>query len=148
MARHNRMSSLQLTATAILEEDTVTSTEGWIFKLETTEVVVLDADESAKHFEMIVSEEVTKAQYLIAKYQVDMCELPKISGDEDRHCVARNIHYALWAQMSGALEELALDEWINVKELKKLTAKAAEDLPRTSFDDGTLHPIPIKWLEK
>ena len=147
MARHNRMSSLHLTTTATLEEDTVTSNEGWIFKLETTEVVE-HADELFKHFELKVFEEVTKAQYLIAKYQVDLQELPKISDDEDRHWVARNIHYALWAQMSGALEELALDEWINVKELKRLTQQAAKDLPVAPSFDGVEPPCPIKWLEK
>lgn len=144
MARHNRMSSLQLTTTATLEEDTVTSNEGWIFKLETTEVVE-HADELFRHFELKVFEEVTKAQYLIAKYQVDLQGLP---NDEDRHWAARNIHYALWAQMSGALEELALDEWINVKELKRLTQQAAKDLPAAPCPGGVEPLCSIKWLEK
>ena len=148
MARHNRMSSLQLTTTSTVEEDTVTSNEGWIFKLETTEVVVIGADENARHFEMIVHEEVTKASYPLVKFKVDLTSMPKISDDEDRFWIARNIHYSVWATMSGALDDLALDEWINVKELKRLAVKAAEDLPKAPDYDGMELPIPVKWLEK
>lgn len=149
MARHNRMSSLHLTTIATVEEDTVTSNEGWIFKLETTEVVE-HADEPSRHFEINVKEEVSKASYLLGKFQVDLCELPKISDDEDRQWVwvARNLHYHLWANMSGALEELALEEWINVKALKRIMIEGAKALPATPGFDGQDLPIPIKWLEK
>ena len=147
MARHNRMSSLHLTTTSIVEEDTVTSNEGWIFTLETTEVAE-HADEVVKHFEITVKEEVSKASYLLGKFQVELCELPKISDDEDRLWVARNLHYHLWANMSGALEELALEEWINIKALKRILAEGAKVLPATAGFDGQDLPVPVKWLEK
>ena len=144
MARKHHMMDNFLSISTPVEEDTLTSDEGFIFKFSTIKVV-LHTPITQDYFEVIVEDLVNSKTYLLGKFTIDQSTFTKALDEEDQKWVARNMHYHLKAVVDGNLDLYTLDEWVNVKALQEVLKVGARDLPRdTSFVET--YAEVIKWL--
>ncbi len=147
MARkHNRMDNNYLSVSTPVEEDTLTTDDGWIFKITTSDVVLHTAI-TQYFFEVTIEDVVNKKTTVLGKYSINQGAFKKILNDEDRKWMARNIHYHLKAVIDGDMDTFTLGEWVNVKALVEVLKQGARDLltdTSPAIPSGTVESVV--WL--
>lgn len=146
MARKNYMNDNFLSISTPIETDSVTNSDGVAFNVVTEDVTLHTHPDSQRYFEIFFEEPLSKQRTTIAKYSVDLQKHPKISDEEDRKWIARNIHYHTCAVIIGDIDQYTLGEWVNQKAVFEVVKRGEKDLPRDPSFDGHPDVEVVTWL--